>query len=187
MPLAALVSARLFQVVTPLLPTETAKTHARSVMKPIQFVLVFLLSIVTIFGQANRVQAEEELTGLWHAHKNFGPTVRGNLIMGENSRITGNVKVHGETRIGSGSGIYGNLTCNADINFAKRTWVNGAVIALGVLTTDTQTRFGHPNKPVTVVGQKVFLSTGTTVHGTLSAINYGVVRDLVHTTSRQAA
>ncbi len=54
-------------------------------MKSARFILVFLLSIVTVLNYNHNAHADQELAGLWQAQKNFGPQVRGNLIITRDS------------------------------------------------------------------------------------------------------
>lgn len=101
--------------------------------------------------------------------------VHGNLVMHAGSRIVGNVKVHGEARIGEDCLISGSLFCLRNVRAKERVHVVGPVAVNGYLRMGAHSVLGSPEYPVSVSARLIQLGDGSRAHGVVRALERGRV------------
>ncbi|MDO4687079.1 MAG: hypothetical protein Q4A92_11090 [Corynebacterium sp.] len=101
--------------------------------------------------------------------------VHGNLVMHAGSRIVGNVKVHGEARIGEDCTISGSLFCLRNVRAKERVQLLGPVAVNGYLRLGTHSVLGSPEYPISVSARLIQLGDGSRAHGVVRALERGRV------------
>lgn len=101
--------------------------------------------------------------------------VHGNLVMHAGSRIVGNVKVHGEARIGENCVISGSLFCLRNVRAKERVQLLGPVAVNGYLRLGTCSVLGSPTYPISVSARLIQLGDGSRAHGVVRALERGRV------------
>lgn len=101
--------------------------------------------------------------------------VHGNLIMHAGSRIVGNVKVHGEARIGDDCVISGSLFCLRNVRAKDRVQLLGPVAVNGYLRLGRLSVLGSLVHPISVSARLIQLGNGSRAHGVVRALERGRV------------
>lgn len=101
--------------------------------------------------------------------------VHGNLKIGSGTRIAGSVKATGSIRVGARVRIDGTLVCGTALYVAPCCAIMGPVAAEESASIAENCLIGLLSRPTSLAAPEVYVWSGTTVHGAVSAIAGGRV------------
>ena len=102
--------------------------------------------------------------------------VKGELTLGEGSRVHGSVKCHRKVVLKEGSYITGNLVGLADISCEGKNWIGGSVLGQKRIRFDNSVFIGSENQRVTLSADRIEIKGAFQAHGTLRAWTLGTVK-----------
>lgn len=99
----------------------------------------------------------------------------GTVRIGVGSVVLGSVKGRGSVEVGEGAFVQGTVFSEHDITVGAGAHIGGATVAEGHLALGAEAEVGTAARPTTASGQSIELAMGAGVHGTVWALEYGVV------------
>lgn len=100
--------------------------------------------------------------------------VRGDLHVGEGSRLAGAVKAHGSVTLDRDVTVTGAVVARRHIHVGAGTQLAGAVIAEESVVLGARVRVGRPGHPATVSAPRVRLAAHVAVHGAINTADGAV-------------
>jgi predicted acyltransferase (DUF342 family) len=100
--------------------------------------------------------------------------VTGRLIVGERSRIIGDVKARKGIVIGANVLIGGALICEKNIKLKEYVCVKGPIISEALITIGAHSTVGVHELPTTVSAERIVIDAGVIAYGTVWARDFGV-------------
>jgi predicted acyltransferase (DUF342 family) len=100
--------------------------------------------------------------------------VTGRLIVGDRSRIIGDVKARKNIVVGVNALIGGALICEKNITLKEYVCVKGPIISEVLITIGAHSTVGIHELPTTVSAERIIVGPGVIAHGTVWARERGV-------------
>lgn len=99
----------------------------------------------------------------------------GSVRIGAGAVVLGSVKGRESVEIGEGAFIQGAVFSEQDVMVGAGAHIGGATVAEGHLSLGAEAEVGTAARPTTASGRSVELALGSGVHGTVWALEHGVV------------
>ncbi|GAB5535079.1 MAG: hypothetical protein Rubg2KO_13280 [Rubricoccaceae bacterium] len=99
----------------------------------------------------------------------------GSVRVGAGAVVLGSIKGRGAVEVGEGAFVQGAVFSEEDVTIGEGAHIGGATVAEGHLSLGAEAEVGTAARPTTASGRSVELALGAGVHGTVWALEHGVV------------